>query len=114
MAPRQAVPAPDRRRDCRAPSATRQRLPDRAALRCRAACANNEGAAIADQRLVVTSRGLCRVPEGDDGIPIEEVYPKDTLPRSLQGSKFYEIPQGYVLGNQLEGANDQGPKPVRF
>jgi hypothetical protein len=67
-----------------------------------------------EDRLVVTSRGLCRVPEGDDGIPIEEVYPKDMLPRSVQGSKFYETPQGYVLGKPLEGANDQGPKPVRF
>jgi hypothetical protein len=67
-----------------------------------------------EDRLVVTSHGLCRVPEGDDGIPIEEVYPKDMLPRSVQGSKFYETPQGYVLGKPLEGANDQGPKPVRF
>lgn len=69
---------------------------------------------MADKRLVVTSRGLCRVPEGDDGIPIEEVYPKDMLPRSLQGSKFYETPQGYVLGKPLEAANDQGSKPIRF
>jgi hypothetical protein len=69
---------------------------------------------MADERIVVTSRGICRVPEGDNGIPIEEVYPRDTLPRSLQGSKFYETPQGYVLGKPLEGANDQGPKPVRF
>ena len=38
---------------------------------------------MADERIVVTSRGICRVPEGDNGIPIEEVYPKDTLPRSL-------------------------------
>jgi hypothetical protein len=36
------------------------------------------------------------------------------LPRSVQGSKFYETPQGYVLGKPLEGANDQGPKPVRL
>jgi len=69
---------------------------------------------MADDRLIVTSHGLRRLPEGDDGIPIEEVYPKDTLPRSLQGSKFYETPQGYVLGKPLEEANDQGPKPVRF
>lgn len=69
---------------------------------------------MAEDRLVVTSRGLHRVPEGDDGIPIEEVYPRDMLPRSLQGSKFYETPQGYLLGKPLEGANDQGPKPVRF
>ena len=69
---------------------------------------------MADERLVVTSRGLCRIPQGDDGIPIEEVYPRDMLPRSLQGSKFYETPQGYLLGKPLEGANDQGPKPVRF
>jgi hypothetical protein len=69
---------------------------------------------MADDRLIVTSRGLCRVPEGDDGIPIEEVYPPDMLPRSVQGSKFYETPQGYVLGKPLEAANDQGSKPVRF
>jgi hypothetical protein len=69
---------------------------------------------MADERIVVTSRGICRVPEGDDGIPIEEVYPKDTLPRSLQGSKFYETPRGYVLGKPLDGVNDQGLKPVRF
>jgi hypothetical protein len=69
---------------------------------------------MADDRLIVTSRGLCRVPEGDDGIPIEEVYPKDTLPRSLHGTKFYETPQGFVIGKPLVGANDQGPQPVRF
>jgi hypothetical protein len=70
---------------------------------------------MADDRIVVTSRGLCRVPEGDNGIPIEEVYPKESLPRSLQGAKFYETPQGLVLGKPLEGANDQGPnKPIRF
>jgi hypothetical protein len=32
----------------------------------------------------------------------------------MQGARFYETPQGYVLGKPLEGANDQGPKPVRF
>ena len=69
---------------------------------------------MADDRLIVTSHGLRRLPEGDDGIPIKEVYPRDTLPRSMQGARFYETPQGYVLGKPLEGANDQGPKPVRF
>ena len=69
---------------------------------------------MADDRIVVTSRGLCRVPEEDDGIPIEEVYPKESLPRSLQGAKFYETPQGLVLGKPLEGANDQGPNTIRF
>jgi hypothetical protein len=69
---------------------------------------------MADDRIVVTARGLCRVPEGDDGIPIEEVYPRDALPRSMQGTRFYETPWGFVLGKPLEGANDQGPKPVRF
>jgi hypothetical protein len=67
-----------------------------------------------DDRLIVTSRGLCRIPEGDAGIPVEEVYPRETLPRSMQGAKFYETPQGFVLGKPLEGANDEGPKPVRF
>ena len=70
---------------------------------------------MADDRIVVTSRGLSRIPEGEDGIPIEEVYPGETLPRNLRGAKFYETPQGLVFGKPLEGANDQGPdKPVRF
>jgi hypothetical protein len=70
---------------------------------------------MADKRLVVSDRGLCWVPRDDDGIPIEEVYPGDVLPRSLQGAKFYETPQGYVLGKPLERANDEPPqKLVRF
>jgi hypothetical protein len=69
---------------------------------------------MAEDRLVVTSRGLCRVPERDDGIPIEEVYPGDILPRSLHGAKFYETPQGYLLGKPLEASNDYGTNPVRF
>jgi hypothetical protein len=69
---------------------------------------------MADERIIVTSRGLSRLPEGDDGIPIEEVYPREMLPRSMQGAKFYETPQGFVLGKPLEASNDEGPKPVRF
>src|SRR5271166_6107255 len=70
---------------------------------------------MADDRIVVTSRGLSRIPEGEDGIPIEEVYPGETLPRNLRRAKFYETPQGLVFGKPLEGANDHGPdKPVRF
>ena len=70
---------------------------------------------MADDRIVVTSQGLSRIPGGEDGIPIEEVYPGETLPRNLRGAKFYETPQGLVFGKPLEGANDQGPdKPVRF
>jgi hypothetical protein len=44
---------------------------------------------MADERIIVTSRGLSRLPEGEDGIPIEQVYPGEQLPRSLQGAKFY-------------------------
>src|SRR3954451_14897277 len=70
---------------------------------------------MADDRLVITSRGLSRLPEGEDGIPIEEVYPGETLPRSLQGAKFYATSQGLILGKPLEGANDHAPVwPVRF
>jgi len=70
---------------------------------------------MADKRLVVTDRGLCWVPEGDDGIPVEEVYPAETLPSHFRGAKFYETPQGYVLGKALEGANDEVmQKPIRF
>jgi hypothetical protein len=70
---------------------------------------------MADDRLIITSRGLGRLPEGEDGIPVEDVYPATSLPPSLKGAKFYETPQGLVLGKPLEGANDQGPnKPIRF
>ncbi len=70
---------------------------------------------MADERIIVTSRGLSRLPEGEDGIPIEEVYPGEKLPRSLQGAKFYETSQGLILGKPLEGANDHAPVwPVRF
>ena len=70
---------------------------------------------MADDRIVVTSRGLHRIPDGDDGIPIEEVYPGLGLPASLKGAKFYETPQGVVVGKPLEEANDRGPgRPVRF
>jgi hypothetical protein len=70
---------------------------------------------MADDRIVVTSRGLSRIPEGEDGIPIEEVYPGLRLPTALRGAKFYETPRGLVVGKPLEGANDQGPdKPVQF
>jgi hypothetical protein len=62
---------------------------------------------MADKRLVVTDRGLCWVARGDDGIPIEEVYPGETLPAHFKGAKFFETPQGYVLGKALEAANDQ-------
>jgi hypothetical protein len=62
---------------------------------------------MADKRLVVTDRGLCWVPEGDDGIPVEEVYPAETLPAHFRGAKFFETPQGYILGKALEAANDQ-------
>jgi hypothetical protein len=68
-----------------------------------------------DKRLVVTDRGLCWVPRGDDGIPVEEVYPKESLPAHFRGAKFYETPQGYVLGKALESANDEiMQKPIRF
>ena len=66
---------------------------------------------MADKRLVVTERGLCWVPEGDDGIPVGEVFPPEKVPAQLQGARFFETPQGYVLGKPLEGANDQGRKP---
>jgi hypothetical protein len=67
------------------------------------------------KRLVVTDRGLCWVPEGDDGIPVEEVYPEGTLPSRLKGARFFETPQGYVLGKALESANDEAlNKPIRF
>src|SRR5436190_2272801 len=70
---------------------------------------------MADDRIVVTKRGLYRIPDGEDGIPLDEVYPGLRLPRSLQGAKFYETPQGVVVGKPLQGANDQGPdRPVRF
>jgi hypothetical protein len=70
---------------------------------------------MADKRLVVTDRGLCWVPRGDDGIPVEEVYPEETLPARFRGAKFYETPQGYVLGKALEASNDEAvQKPVRF
>ena len=70
---------------------------------------------MADKRLVVTDRGLCWVPEGDDGIPVEEVYPAETLPAHFRGAKFFETPQGYILGKALEAANDEVlNKPVRF
>jgi hypothetical protein len=70
---------------------------------------------MADERIIVTSRGLSRLPEGEDGIPIEEVYPGEKLPRSLQGAKFYETSRGLILGKPLEGANDHAPVwPVRF
>src|SRR3954462_14219593 len=70
---------------------------------------------MADDRLVITSHGLSRLPEGEDGIPVEEVYPGETLPRSLQGAKFYATSQGLILGKPLEGANDHAPVwPVRF
>lgn len=70
---------------------------------------------MADERIIVTSRGLSRLPAGEDGIPVEEVYPGETLPRSLQGAKFYETSQGLILGKPLEGANDHAPVwPVRF
>jgi hypothetical protein len=68
---------------------------------------------MADDRIIVTSRGLSRLPEGEDGIPIEEVYPGETLPRSLQGAKFYETSQGLILGKPLEGANDHEPANSR-
>src|SRR6266436_9950290 len=68
-----------------------------------------------DERIIVTARGLSRLPEGEDGIPVEEVYPGETLPRSLQGAKFYETSRGLILGKPLEGANDHAPVwPVRF
>jgi hypothetical protein len=66
---------------------------------------------MADKRLVVTERGLCWVPEGDDGIPVGEVFPPEKVPAQLEGARFFETPQGYVLGKPLEGANDQGRKP---
>jgi len=70
---------------------------------------------MADKRLVVTDRGLCWVPEGDDGIPVEEVYPEEMLPEHFKGAKFFETPQGYILGKALEAANDELlQKPVRF
>jgi hypothetical protein len=69
---------------------------------------------MADERLIVTSRGLCRIPEGDDGIPVEEFYPEPVVPPWLRGTKVFETPEGVVLGKPLDAANDQGPKPVRF
>src|SRR5262249_4873102 len=70
---------------------------------------------MADKRLVVTDRGLCWVPRGDDGIPVEEVYPEETLPAHFKGAKFYETPGGYVLGKAVEAVNDEVmQKPVRF
>jgi hypothetical protein len=69
---------------------------------------------MADDRLIVTSRGLYRIPGGDDGIPVEEFYPGPVLPPWLRGTKAYETPQGVVLGKPLEPVNDEGPKPVRF
>jgi hypothetical protein len=70
---------------------------------------------MADDRIVVTSRGLSRIPGGEDGIPIEEFYPEPVVPPWLRGTKVFETPEGVVLGKPLEGANDQGPdKPIGF
>ena len=38
--------------------------------------------------------GLCWVPRGDDGIPVEEVCPQEMLRAQFRGAKFYETPQG--------------------
>jgi hypothetical protein len=67
------------------------------------------------KRLIVTEHGLCWVPESDDGIPAEEVYPAETLPSRLSNARFYETPQGYVLGKPLDAVNDEGSrKPILF
>jgi hypothetical protein len=64
---------------------------------------------MAHKRLVVTERGLCWVPETDDGIPVAEVFPPEKVPPRLDGARFYETPHGYVLGKPLEAANDGSP-----
>ena len=69
---------------------------------------------MADERLIVTSRGLCRIPEGDDGIPVEEFYPEPVVPPWLRGTKVFETPEGVVLGKPLDAANDQAPSRSGF
>ncbi len=63
------------------------------------------------KRLVITERGLCWLPEGDDGIPVEDVFPPENVPARFNGARYYETPGGYLLGKPLEGANDQKSGP---
>ena len=86
-------------------------LPDGAAPAARpSAQIRRRGDTMADERIIVTSRGLSRLPEGEDGIPIEEVYPGEKLPRSLQGAKFYETLAGaYLSASRLKGRTTMRP-----
>lgn len=58
---------------------------------------------MADDRIVVTSRGLSRIPGGEDGIPIEEVYPGETLPGTCAGRNSMKRRKVLSLENRSKG-----------
>jgi hypothetical protein len=67
--------------------------------------------------IVLTNRGLYSVPDGQKGIPIEDVVSNADMPPMFKGSKVYLTPRGVGIGPpELPGqANDPLPdKPVIF
>jgi hypothetical protein len=48
-------------------------------------------------RVIVTKGGLYSIPDGMEGIPIEEAFPGIKVPASMQGAKLYHTPQGTVV-----------------
>ena len=68
-------------------------------------------------RIVLTNSGLYSVPDGQKGIPIEDLVSGADLPPMFKGSKVYLTPRGVGIGPpELPGqANDPLPdKPVVF
>ena len=79
---------------------------------CPVASPGKEAKAItmADDRIVVTStRPLPACPRAMTASRSRKSIRARYCPASLQGAKFYETPQGLILGKPLEGANDQRP-----
>ena len=72
---------------------------------------------MADDRIIITNDRIYTIPEGVEGIPVEEAWPGAVLSPFVKGAKLYPTPQGPVIAHAepLQGANDPIPeKPVVF
>jgi hypothetical protein len=52
-------------------------------------------------RVIITRRKTYTLPEGAQGQPIEEAWPKAVIPDSLKGAKIYQTEDGPVVAVPL-------------
>ncbi len=54
------------------------------------------------EKVVITKYKTYRIPEGIEGVPVEEYFKGAHLPENLKGAKVYETEAGAVIAKQGE------------